>query len=84
MDYLTFIQRLEFVIKVRPTFTRTQLVELLNTFWNFNKTKLGNIDLIPAHHQLKVILNTFDIIIEESNRRYSWVKSTVLLKVVVK
>lgn len=79
MNHEEFLKRLTFVIKIRKTFNRQQLIDLLNSFWKYNKSILNTEYLYYCYNILINIKNKFDTIIEESNRRYSFVYSKVLL-----
>lgn len=79
MDHQEFKRRLTAILKIRKQVTRVELVDALNMFWKHNKPKLNEIYQYYCYNILRNLLVKFDTIIEESNRRYYYVHSTILL-----
>lgn len=80
MDNIEFIKRLKMVIKLRQKITRNELLTLLNTFWQHNKSLLRIEYQYYCYSILKSIIQKFDAVIEGSNRQYYYCYSTKVLE----
>ena len=82
MNKDTFKNRLIFILKIRTKVKRDELVNLLRTFWKYNKEKLEKEYQYYCYNILVKVLRTFDSVIINSRYNYYYVYRDVLVEVV--
>lgn len=83
MNDQIFKQRLINILGLKKKITRNDLVKTLNVFWQHSKQNIDSIYVYYCYTILKNLLNSFDKIIEESNRKYYYVYNKVLISIVM-